>query len=229
MAIINIRGTSGSGKTTLVNRIIDCYKNKSPIHIERRKRPIAYTMEHPHGGRPLAVIGHYETPCGGCDTISDVRDAFGWVELMAFEGYDVLFEGLLIAADVNRTVAIHEKGYDIHVLALNTPLDLCLESVNMRRRAKDPTKPDVNPHNTSSKFRGVLSSIKRLRAVEGFSVQEVDREEAWDSADHLLGLTSPHNPINSSICQECEGMSVVFGDGEEIPCPSCNNPDLELL
>ena len=192
--IINIRGTSGSGKTTLVNRILDCYTNRQPIHIQKRKRPIAYTMDHPHGGRSLAVIGHYETACGGCDTITDVSDAFAWVELMHMEGHDVLFEGLLIAADVNRTVALHDRGHDVHVLALSTPLEKCLESVNKRRWAKNPEKPPVNPKNTASKFRGVECSIKRLRDVPGFSVQVVSRKEAWDSADFLLGLTSPHNP-----------------------------------
>jgi hypothetical protein len=149
-------------------------------------------MEHPHGGRALAVIGHYETACGGCDTISDVTDAFAWVELMHMDGYDVLFEGLLIAADVNRTVALHTRGHDIHVLALTTPLDLCLESVNKRRWAKNPEKPPVNPHNTASKFRGVECSIKRLRAVEGFRVHEVCREEAFAHAELLLALHPDH-------------------------------------
>lgn len=194
MAIINIRGTSGSGKSTLVRRILEHYPTKEPIHVPKRKRPLMDIHFGP-GLDPLVTVGHYETACGGCDTITDVKDAFAIVEMMSiFEGYDVLFEGLLIAADVNRTVDIYRKANEadigLAVIALTTPIDLCLSSVNERRWAKDPDKPPVNPKNTQSKYRGVELSIPRLRK-EGVAVHECDRQAAYFTIAKLLNLPEP--------------------------------------
>jgi hypothetical protein len=159
-----------------------------PHFIPKRNRPFYYVMEHLFGGNPLAIVGHYETACGGCDTITDVSDAFAAVRLLhELEGLDVIFEGLLIAADVNRTVELHRAGIDLHVLALTTPLDLCVASVNQRRWAKNPEKPPVNPKNTASKYRGVELSIPRLRAAK-VPVYELCRETAFEKACELLNL-----------------------------------------
>lgn len=135
--LINIRGTSGSGKSTLARRIKDHYTGQTRKYFEEgRKRPIGTVHEHADPNqRPLAMIGHYETPCGGTDTITDMDHIFELVRKSQAAGFDVLFEGLLISADFNRTFALHEQfGNQLLVVGLDVDLDTCLDSINSRRR-----------------------------------------------------------------------------------------------
>ena len=189
--IINIRGTSGSGKTHLVRQIMDLYHSRVAYRQEGRKQPIGYVYEREGGGRPLAVVGHYETACGGCDTIAKMEDIFELVRQSAAQGFDVIFEGLLISADVNRHVDLEEwcraNGHELMVVALTTPIDQCLDSVNARRRAKNPDKPPVKEKNTISKFNGVRKSLERLRQA-GVRVEEGTREEVLTLVKRELAL-----------------------------------------
>jgi hypothetical protein len=177
--ILNIRGTSGSGKSTLVRNIMDLYWPPMKVRVPDRKRPLMYICPRPpaptweaevtptsvgSGPRSLAVIGHYETACGGCDTIPDLDMVYALVRQAHDNGYDVLFEGLLLSAEVNRCVqlAAYVGHENLAVIALDVPLELCLESVNARRHTKNPEKPPVNPKNTISKHRGTQTSARRL-------------------------------------------------------------------
>ena len=185
--IINIRGTSGSGKSTLVRRVRELY-NGATLRFKEpgRKQPIGY-VHYRNQGRSLAIIGHYETPCGGCDTISKMEDIFGRVREAHDLGHDVIFEGLLISADVNRTAALHQEGYPLLVVGMDVPLDECLASVNKRRWAKNPEKPGVNPKNTASKFKGVQQSMERL-ATLGVTTAWHTRDGALARIRQELGL-----------------------------------------
>lgn len=215
MVIINVRGTSGSGKSTLVRKVTAEYAARTIFKEPDRERPIGYIYSRPEG-RNLAVIGHYETDCGGCDTITNMDRIFELVRESAEANLDVLFEGLLISADANRCTALwqwaQERGIPMLVLALDTPLDLCLASVNGRREAAYqrrlerieaentvkaanghkllplPTpKGDVNPKNTESKFKGVLTTMKRLAAA-GVPTATLSRDGALERISKELGL-----------------------------------------
>lgn len=173
--IINIRGTSGSGKSTLVRNVMALYNQKLNVKQSGRKQPIGYILSNKDsysmaGKAPLALVGHYETDCGGCDTIANMDEIYENVRQAHKAGMDVLYEGLLISADANRVIALHTDGFPVRVVALNTPLDVCLDSVNHRRRNNAMAKGreykgDVNPKNTTSKFAGVKSSMKRIEAA----------------------------------------------------------------
>lgn len=210
--IINIRGTSGSGKTTLARAVMACYPSKAAVKVPDRKRPIGYIYQHPAGGRPLAVIGHYETACGGCDTITDQDHIYELVRKSHDNGMDVLYEGLLISAEVNRAVKLHQDGYPLLTVALDTPLEVCLASINERRMA-DHTKRlakieaenaervargrkllelpepkgEVNPKNTASKFTGVKGSMRRLEEA-GLRAVWADRDGGLRIIKEELGL-----------------------------------------
>src|ERR671913_912726 len=110
--IINPRGTSGSGKTEFVRRLLSDYgwgrdDRVEPVSRVGRERPIAYRLRHPLGGRPLAVLGHYEAASGGCDTIratdGGMHEAFRLAAEHASGGHDVLLEGLLLSAEHRRS------------------------------------------------------------------------------------------------------------------------------
>lgn len=222
--IINIRGTSGSGKSTLMRRIMEHpdYGRRLKYHIDGRKQPIGYVLQRLHGN-DLAIIGHYETACGGCDTIQKMEEIFRLVRESHAAGHDVMFEGLLISADVNRAQALHDDGLPFTVIALDkVPLETCLDSVNQRRNNADEArikkvqkenyektlqykkkdkapklKPvpqprgPVNPVNTTSKFRGVQLSMKRLTDA-GVEVHSCDRELAYTTICKTLEL----EPVN---------------------------------
>ena len=103
----------------------------------------------------------------------------------------VIFEGLLISADVNRTQELErwaqERGVRMEVIALSTPLQECLDSVNARRRARNPDLPPVKEKNTASKFNGVKKSLERLRQA-GVEAYELTRDEAFAHIRRGLGL-----------------------------------------
>lgn len=207
--IINIRGTSGSGKTTLVRSIRNLYLGATlKFREEGRKQPIGYIHHRSNTqleGPPLGLVGHYETDCGGCDTISSMDQIFKLALQAHKKGLDVIFEGLLISADVNRTVDLWlATGEDsrhgecpVQVIALDVSIEECLDSVNARRLGKHRrkygeesdhlAKGPVNPKNTISKHKGVKQSCTRLIAA-GVPVHVLGRVAAYNKIKELLGL-----------------------------------------
>ena len=161
--IIQIRATSGAGKSTLARAVMSFYPHVRPHYREGRKQPLYTVHTYPKSGIPrLAVIGSYNNPCGGADGITD-----GFVYILNLvrelhsEGYNVLFEGMLISGDTKHTLALFQEIPDHLAVTLSTPLDVCLRQIAQRRAAKGNTKP-VNPANTTSKHRATLLSHKQL-------------------------------------------------------------------
>jgi hypothetical protein len=155
--IIDPRGTSGAGKTELARRVLARYgwhrsaEHRSevglePIYRPGRSRPLIYRLRHPRGGRPLAVVGHYEVTSGGCDTI---RAADGGLEEIirqaagrAAAGHDVLIEGQRLSSEYERSAEL-ARSHCLHVLRLTTPLDQCARNLVWRRRARRDTWPSI--------------------------------------------------------------------------------------
>src|SRR5678815_803 len=100
--IVNIRGTSGSGKSHIVHGIL---KQGHPIpqFKDGRKRPMGYVLE----PERLFVVGSYETPCGGCDTIMSQDEIYDLIRDWARQGYNVLYEGLFASVEVRRTILLN--------------------------------------------------------------------------------------------------------------------------
>ena len=67
--IVNPRGTSRAGKTELVRQILRAHGWRR--HGDGRPRGLVWSLPHPRGGRPVAVLGPYaaSTAAGGCDRI----------------------------------------------------------------------------------------------------------------------------------------------------------------
>lgn len=190
--IIQIRGTSGSGKSTIVREVMS-KTVKYPLYVPDRKQPLLYRCGSPaNPSVNFSVIGHYETKCGGCDTISIPGESygiiFGRVRSEALEGSNVLFEGLLISGDINHTARLKDLG--LTIIELTVPLEECLASVNERRRARmeaagKPFEP-VNPHNTSAKYKLIQKSCVRLERDHGITVERHDRAWALARVEELL-------------------------------------------
>ena len=170
MVAINIRGTGGSGKSYLVHKLLDNYKHKRIVKkFGGRFKPviIAYYIPEFH----TYVIGSYHTVCGGCDKMDGLQK-----KLVSIKGLDnvpsvqdltveiieryakkgnVLYEGLLISGIWGRYKELSDKLGNVIWLFLDTPLSVCLERTNKRRRLKGNTEP-VNPKKTTEKHRSCI-------------------------------------------------------------------------
>jgi thymidylate kinase len=165
--IIQIRGTSGSGKTTLARAVMGLYAHRQEHYVEGRKRPLAYTFTRAeHTRRPLYAVGHYESACGGADTISaGFEFIFDLVTRAHAAGNDVLLEGLLISNDSKRIIEVCHANPEQHLLVcLNTPVEQCLANIRARRAAKGNDKP-LSEKNTRDKHAYGLRQNEKLAAA----------------------------------------------------------------
>jgi hypothetical protein len=147
-------------------------------NLAKRRKPLYNTAT--RGSRQLAVIGHYETECGGCDTIKTPDCLFYLIELAAVQGYDVLWEGLLMSMDFKRTVPLSKRHRTL-IIGMDVPLDVCLDSINQRRWSKNPDKPAVPVDNTTRKWHGTRQTIRRL-ADAGLETVWLDRDGTVERA-----------------------------------------------
>ncbi len=152
--IIQIRGTSGSGKTTVMRKVMDQLGPWEPQMIEGRKKPLFYSNR-----QDVVILGHYESPCGGGDTIGSAAQIYRLIESLdggTYYGHKrvILCEGLLLSEDVKWSSQL----LDLRVLFLTTPLERCLEQIKSRRLAGGNEKP-LNPANTTNR----VATIERAR------------------------------------------------------------------
>lgn len=146
--IIQIRGTSGSGKSTVMRKVMEHF-TLQPVHRPPRKKPLYYKDDNHH----LVVVGHYESPCGGGDTIGSARQVAELIQELVLWKH-VLAEGLLLSEDVKWT----EKMRDVRVVFLHVGVEQCLANIRKRRAATGNEK-ELNEKNT----RGRVPTIERAR------------------------------------------------------------------
>lgn len=179
--IIQIRGTSGSGKSTIVRDVLAMGHQKVRFTRQGRRQPVGYlavwegTPQEP--GRKVAIPGHYETACGGCDTLPSYDDTFALVRQGRSMTDRVLFEGLLVAEEVKRTVELHNSyPGELVVIQLTTDVETCLESIRARRAARGDTRP-LKEDNTRNRVKTIEKACEKLREA-GVRVIQADRDEA---------------------------------------------------
>jgi ABC-type dipeptide/oligopeptide/nickel transport system ATPase component len=184
---INIRGTSGAGKSHLVRSIMALYDTAEPTYTEGRKKPYYTHLSHRDMAVPqLCVPGHYETPCGGCDTIKTGQEVWAIVLRSIEAGHNCLFEGIMPQDWKIERVEQLAGLTELHIIQLNTPIELCLEAVRGRRAARGNEKP-LSPKNTVSRARNVEARIRELRR-RGIACHTVDRDGAFALCRTLLGV-----------------------------------------
>ena len=184
MTIINIRGTSGAGKSTLVRAIMTLYNTKEENNIQGRMRPISYTLRHPNRA-PLEVIGHYETACGGCDTIKTLDDIYTLVEAAHNKGHHVLFEGMLLCSDVKRSIELSKRVKSFVAISLTTPVEQCLDNIRQRRAEKGNTK-DLAEKNTRTRHEYEKKQVGKLKDA-GVNVFSMNYTPAFERVKEELG------------------------------------------
>lgn len=120
-----------------------------------RKKPLYY-----YNGR-LAILGHYESPCGGCDTIGSARAVYELIQSVKEKHpkIPILCEGLLLSEDTKWSSQL----VDLRVIYLTTPLDECLKRIKSRRESVGNDKP-LNPANTENRVAVIERS--RLKLID---------------------------------------------------------------
>jgi thymidylate kinase len=185
--IVNIRGTGGAGKSTLVRAVMSWYPEKIPHFVEGRKQPMGYTLHKANrAGKPLYVPGHYETACGGCDTIKTLDQIFDTVKSHHENGEDVLFEGMLLCSDRNRITELANNTKHTVVISLTTPIDQCCDNIRKRREAGGNPKP-LNESNTRKRYDYEQKQIVKLKQ-SGVDIRTLVYEDALDTIKRLFEL-----------------------------------------
>lgn len=131
--IVQVRGASGSGKTYLMRQLME--ELGSPVRVRPKddptKRKPSLLVWPAHG---IAIVGHYDVQCGGCDTIKSRSRPYELARQVSDAGMHVLMEGLFVSQELHRSVALEADGYERHDIFLHPPIDECTANV-MRRRA----------------------------------------------------------------------------------------------
>jgi hypothetical protein len=191
--IINPRGTGGSGKTQLARRIMTDYRWKEAgaieaVHRTGRERPIGYRLRHPHGGRPLFVLGHYERTSGGCDTIraadGGLDEIFRLADARASSGHDVLLEGSALSAEHIRW-SILAGRHRTHVLFLSTPVEQSARNLAVRRRLRRSDWTRI-AHTVRTQRQAIAAACREIQGVA--EIEEMEFECALDRVRGLLGV-----------------------------------------
>jgi hypothetical protein len=187
--IIMVRGTSGSGKTYVAQQVLSRLGNVySHLKIGPKSTLGGYLFDR------VAVVGKYETACGGCDAYSwrgaaeDIKD----LVLEHASNRHVLLEGLMVSGwGIERVLELNSQSCGLTVVHLMTPLEECLESVRERRRkraeslGREPS--ELNTHNTTRKH-GELLRVSQKQERAGVRVEYLSRSEALSRVLELLEI-----------------------------------------
>lgn len=184
--IITVRGTFGTGKTTFARRVIELYKQKASVRIAGRRQPLYYSLSNGPSSQ-LFVLGHYNSPCGGADTLKTLDQTFDLTRHLYASGH-VFFEGALLSSEFNRT---NQLGLDygkenVHVIMLDVPVERCIAQVQQRRAEKGNDK-ELNPKNLLAKRQGTESVQRKLAAWGNVGCYTLSFDEAFIKVRELLG------------------------------------------
>lgn len=169
--IIQVRGTSGSGKTWVMKKVMDQFYPWTPITVSGRKQPLYYV----HPEQSLAVLGHYNSACGGCDTIGSARAVYELIQKVQAEwlGVRIVCEGLLLSEDVKWSSQLK----DLRVVFLTTPTADCLTNIEHRRKLVGNDKP-LNPKNTENRV-GVIERARVKLTDYGVLCRRAPSQQAY--------------------------------------------------
>lgn len=178
----NPRGTSGSGKTTIARAILE--ESKAEPHFWVKNKVQVYLGE--LFGCDLVLLGDYRKACGGCDTIQPFADILPLIKHNLDQPRTLLvYEGLMISHSIGSIGELVFPYGNRHVMGfLDTPLELCLERINERRRARGQMSP-VNPDNTTKDHRSVANCYHRALRF-GLDARIIPHKDAINESFRIL-------------------------------------------
>jgi len=171
--IIQIRGTSGSGKSTVMNEVLERLGERTEVHRPGRKKPLYYSFP----GK-VAVLGHYESNCGGCDNIGSAPKVFELIQEVSKTHDVILCEGLLLSEDVKWSSQLE----NLRVVFLITSIENCISRVINRRKGSGNDKP-LNEDNTRNRVKVVERAYWKLKKLGVKCV----KKKSTTAADLIVG------------------------------------------
>jgi hypothetical protein len=172
MTVVNLRGTNGSGKSTIVKKFLQRYPYTEVFGSAGPRRPEAYKVRLP--GRWLYVIGPYLTATGGCDALSlngvELTEVLNKYKKLGH----VIFESVVLSTYFGAVGEwLRHNKEEVIVVFLDTPLNVCLESIKAR------TGPYSRTKNVAAKIRAIESVQERM-SVAGITTKTLSREIAFE-------------------------------------------------
>lgn len=201
--LVNIRGTNGAGKTTAIRTLMELGSFR-PVYglVFGPYHPQAYVGTTPGSERQVFVLGRYDTPTGGCDSLPTYDLVIELLEKYAAKG-NVIFEGFQVASCYGRIGAFMESyGKDAVMLFLDTPLETCLQRIEARSGKLRDARLIKN---VSAKFK----TIERIEArVREDNIIRAERVSDAAAAARIVRLLSENDP--SAAHRDRRGQ--VYGD-----------------
>lgn len=156
--IIQIRGTSGSGKTWAMRQVMQQLGHWKEHHLPGRRKPAFYTQ-----GR-IAILGHYENVCGGCDTFKNYGQLHEALDAALGLERSVILEGLMLSDDVQQTLKMHSAYGGVRAIYLAVNLTDCIARVK-ERRAERGQGPEFNEEKLKNRQAQIERTKPRLDAA----------------------------------------------------------------
>ena len=181
--IIHVAGTSGAGKSWVVRQVMAQSPTPEKAWAEGRTAPLGYYLDL-GVGRKVFVVGAYEAPTGGCDTIKDVNRVYNLVqEEHGAGGNHVLYEGLFVMNHTRGLALARAVAPHLVTIQLTTPLEECFERIAARRALQGRTEP-VARANTEGNFTRCLNYCSKLRQAG----HRVVKSTSAEAPERILGL-----------------------------------------
>lgn len=183
--IVSIRGTNGAGKSTLVRKVMDdCVRDGGIVATirypakENKRKPMGYVCFNPERKAiPFFIIGHYEIPNGGIDTMPSLKYAYelalGHHEL----GMHILMEGKNFTEPLTWFLEQHQRKMDIRVVLIDIPLSECVAAV--RERGHTIKEETITTLHAKSRMQFDAFKEAGIRAFKGSRQQCLDEVQSW--------------------------------------------------
>jgi hypothetical protein len=185
--LIYVHGTNGSGKSTLARAVLAAAGGLKEYRPSKSgKEGKAGTSTTPSG---VALLGSYVRACGGVDGFSPYAHIHEEMIVHSiFPEARVFAEGLITPGveTCQKFAGYFDKAVFI---VLNTPPEVCVQNVLIRRARKGNDKP-YTPEKLHDKHRSALRWGDRLEAV-GLEVHRLKYPQAYTLSLELLGLPLP--------------------------------------
>jgi cytidylate kinase len=179
MGVVDVRGTHGSGKSWVVHQIL---KHFPFTPILEGKKHLGYSSQ-----EGIAVIGRYDTTCGGCDGIKTPAEVLRRLRLFMQDHKHVIMEGILIAHTAGRYIdlASELRDYGYTFCFLNTPMKVCIERVQARRAAEGKV-PGFYTGNLIKDYNVIWTRCQLKMRRAGLDVRVLDYRDPLPSVLEML-------------------------------------------
>lgn len=185
---LNIRGTNGSGKSTLARRFFGEHDGETDLseYFTKSGRSKFGTGRINPDTQTL-VVGNYDTMAGGLDKLPSFSVQFNCIDV-ALSLPDVklvVAEGVLastvLGSWADHAKQLHEKGVRVIWAFMSTPLQVCLDRIQIRNGGK-PIKEDL----VKDKIEQIDKVRQRAELLRHIEVVQLPFEREWETIQELL-------------------------------------------